>query len=204
VELLSSSSSSSSTRRLQPLFLPLRSGKPEASLETAAVAQELCFRGEEEKQQQGLEDVGNNNCDRNEEPELVGRLTFRELLSGAAALPDHLLQRVEELGFKYPTQVQKEALPVLLSGHDMILHAQTGSGKTLAYLLPMFSKVVPTRAAVQAIVVVPTRELGMQLPVGGKGSPHASWKKWRSSCRGNEYQEGEGKHYCDGIARWWN
>jgi hypothetical protein len=93
VELLSSSSSSSSTRRLQPLFLPLRSGKPEASLETAAVASELCFRGEEEKQEQGLEDVGNNNCDRNEEPELVGRLTFRELLSGAAALPDHLLQR---------------------------------------------------------------------------------------------------------------
>jgi hypothetical protein len=43
-----------------------------------------------------------------------------------------------------------------------------------------------------------------KLPVGSKGSPHASWKKWRSSCRGNEYQEGEGKHYCDGIARWWN
>ncbi len=91
VELLSSSSST--TRRLQPLFLPLRSGKLEASLETAAAASELCFRGEEEKQEQGLEDVGNNNCDRNEEPELVGRLTFRELLSGAAALPDHLLQR---------------------------------------------------------------------------------------------------------------
>jgi hypothetical protein len=62
-------------------------------LETAAAASELCFRGEEEKQEQGLEDVGNNNCDRNEELELVGRLTFRELLSGAAALPDHLLQR---------------------------------------------------------------------------------------------------------------
>ncbi len=95
VELLSSASSSSSTttRRLQPLFLPLRSGRLEASLETAAAASELCFRGEEEKQEQGLEDVGNNNCDRNEEPELVGRLTFRELLSGAAALPDHLLQR---------------------------------------------------------------------------------------------------------------
>jgi hypothetical protein len=78
---------------LQPLFLPLRSGKLEASLEAAAAASEVCFRGEEEKQEQGLEDVGNNNCDRNEEPELVSRLTFRELLSGAAALPDHLLQR---------------------------------------------------------------------------------------------------------------
>lgn len=40
---------------------------------------------------------------------------------------------------------------------------QTGSGKTLAYLLPIFSKILPSRAAVQAIVVVPTRELGMQV-----------------------------------------
>jgi hypothetical protein len=89
VELLSFST----TRRLQPLFLRLRSGKLEASLETAAAASELCFRGEDEKQEQGLEHVANNNCHRNEEPELVGRLTFRELLSGAAAFPDHLLQR---------------------------------------------------------------------------------------------------------------
>lgn len=170
VELLSFST----TRRLQPLFLRLRSGKLEASLETAAAASELCFRGEDEKQEQVLEHVANNNCHRNEEPELVGRLTFRELLSGAAAFPDHLLQRVEELGFKYLTQVQKEALPVLLSGHDMILHAQTGSGKTLAYLLPIFSKVVPTRAAVQAIVVVPTRELGMQV-LGVPSCNHEIW-----------------------------
>lgn len=41
--------------------------------------------------------------------------------------------------------------------------SQTGSGKTLAYLLPIFAKVQPTRAAVQAIVIVPTRELGMQV-----------------------------------------
>lgn len=40
---------------------------------------------------------------------------------------------------------------------------QTGSGKTLAYLLPIFAKILPARAAVQAIVVVPTRELGMQV-----------------------------------------
>lgn len=46
---------------------------------------------------------------------------------------------------------------------DAVLHAQTGSGKTLAFLLPFFSFVEPSRAAVQCLVVVPTRELGLQV-----------------------------------------
>lgn len=46
---------------------------------------------------------------------------------------------------------------------DAVLHAQTGSGKTLAFLLPFFSLVEPSRAAVQCLVVVPTRELGLQV-----------------------------------------
>ncbi|KAG0588713.1 hypothetical protein KC19_2G263900 [Ceratodon purpureus] len=93
----------------------------------------------------------------------------------AGKVPEYLLRRAEELGFVEPTHVQREALPILLSGRDCILHAQTGSGKTLAYLLPIFAKVLPSRAAVQAIVVVPTRELGMQVAkvarkLAGKGS----------------------------------
>ncbi|PSR92717.1 DEAD-box ATP-dependent RNA helicase [Actinidia chinensis var. chinensis] len=87
--------------------------------------------------------------------------TLRELCEGH--VPDHILRRVEEVGFVAPTDVQREALPVLLSGHDCILHAQTGSGKTLAYLLSMFSVVNTQRSAVQAVIVVPTRELGMQV-----------------------------------------
>lgn len=46
---------------------------------------------------------------------------------------------------------------------DVIIHAQTGSGKTLAYLLPLLSRIDVTRSAVQALVVVPTRELGLQV-----------------------------------------
>ncbi|KAL3688998.1 hypothetical protein R1sor_015307 [Riccia sorocarpa] len=88
------------------------------------------------------------------------RLTLKELCE--ERVPQHILEKAEELGFKYPTLAQQEALPVLLSGFDCLLHAQTGSGKTLAYLLPILAKLVP-RAAVQAIIVVPTRELGMQV-----------------------------------------
>ncbi|XP_050373221.1 DEAD-box ATP-dependent RNA helicase 58, chloroplastic isoform X2 [Argentina anserina] len=69
-------------------------------------------------------------------------------------VPDHILCRMEELGYVAPT---------LFSGRDCILHAQTGSGKTLTYLLLIFAVVETRRSAVQALIVVPTRELGMQV-----------------------------------------
>ncbi|XP_058208492.1 DEAD-box ATP-dependent RNA helicase 58, chloroplastic [Rhododendron vialii] len=87
--------------------------------------------------------------------------TIRELCDGH--VPEHILRRVEEVGFTVPTDVQRQALPFLFSGRDCILHAQTGSGKTLAYLLSIFSVVNTKRSAVQALIVVPTRELGTQV-----------------------------------------
>ncbi|BAD87358.1 putative RNA helicase [Oryza sativa Japonica Group] len=99
------------------------------------------------------------------------RLRLRRLRASAATLrevcagrvPEHVLQRAEEVGYVVPTEVQEQSLPVLLSGQDCILHAQTGSGKTLAYLLSVFSAIDFGRSSVQALVVVPTRELGMQV-----------------------------------------
>ncbi|CAK9173654.1 unnamed protein product [Ilex paraguariensis] len=87
--------------------------------------------------------------------------TLRELCEGH--VPDHVLRRVEEVGYIVPTNVQQQALPILFSGRDCILHAQTGSGKTLAYLLLVYSLINTQRSAVQALIVVPTRELGMQV-----------------------------------------
>ncbi|XP_017647102.1 DEAD-box ATP-dependent RNA helicase 58, chloroplastic isoform X2 [Gossypium arboreum] len=78
-------------------------------------------------------------------------------------VPGNVLRRLEEAGYLVPTDVQKEALPVLFSGNDCILHAQTGSGKTLTYLLLIYSQINPKKSAVQALIVVPTRELGMQI-----------------------------------------
>ncbi|EPS65227.1 hypothetical protein M569_09554, partial [Genlisea aurea] len=71
--------------------------------------------------------------------------------------------RLEEVGYRESTQVQKEALPLLFSGRDSVIQAQTGSGKTLAYLLLVFSVIDTNRSAVQALIVVPTRELGIQV-----------------------------------------
>ncbi|CAN6272100.1 unnamed protein product [Urochloa humidicola] len=87
--------------------------------------------------------------------------TLREVCAGR--VPDHVLERAEEVGYVIPTEVQEQSLPLLLSGQDCILHAQTGSGKTLAYLLSVFSAIDLGRSSVQALVVVPTRELGIQV-----------------------------------------
>jgi len=78
-------------------------------------------------------------------------------------LPLWLTNRAAELGFTNPTVIQQRALEAILERNDVIIHAQTGSGKTLAYLLPLFSLVDSSRAAVQGLIVVPTRELGLQV-----------------------------------------
>ncbi|XP_077240666.1 P-loop containing nucleoside triphosphate hydrolases superfamily protein isoform X2 [Tasmannia lanceolata] len=88
-------------------------------------------------------------------------VTLREICEGR--VPQHIIQRTEEVGFVAATDVQRKSLPILLSGRDCILHAQTGSGKTLAYLLLIFSVIDAQRSAVQALIVVPSRELGMQV-----------------------------------------
>ncbi|VFQ64900.1 unnamed protein product [Cuscuta campestris] len=87
--------------------------------------------------------------------------TLQELCHGH--VPDHIIRRMDELGYVEPTEVQKEALPVLFADCDCVLHAQTGSGKTLAYLLRIFSVVNVQRSTVQALIVVPNRELGIQV-----------------------------------------
>lgn len=88
--------------------------------------------------------------------------TFGELYS-PDSLPTWLAERCEECGWTYPTLVQQRALDEIFQGKDVVIQAQTGSGKTLSYLLPLFAKIDPSRAAIQALIVVPTRELGLQV-----------------------------------------
>ena len=71
-------------------------------------------------------------------------------------------QAISNAGFKEPSPVQKEAIPLILEGHDMIAQAQTGTGKTAAFGLPMLSQ-MKADGAVEGLVIVPTRELAMQV-----------------------------------------
>eukprot|EP01038_Epipyxis_sp_PR26KG_P006058 gene6058-8340_t len=78
-------------------------------------------------------------------------------------VPKWLVSSCERLGFVNPTLTQMISVPKIFDGKDVILQAQTGSGKTLCYAVPILSKVDPSRAAIQVVVVVPTRELGLQV-----------------------------------------
>ena len=78
-------------------------------------------------------------------------------------LPDDLLSAIVDLGFTTPTDIQTEAIPLLLAGRDVVGVAQTGTGKTAAFGLPLLAAVDPKLRKVQALVLAPTRELAMQV-----------------------------------------
>ena len=79
------------------------------------------------------------------------------------ALSPALLAGVAELNFTQPTAVQQLVLAPALEGQDVAGQAPTGSGKTAAYGLAVLQQVDPTSATVQAVVLVPARELVLQV-----------------------------------------
>lgn len=79
-------------------------------------------------------------------------------------LRKELLRALKELNYAHPTPVQTQAIPLLLSGRDLICCAQTGTGKTAAFAFPILQRLARTeRADLRAIVLVPTRELALQV-----------------------------------------
>ncbi len=77
--------------------------------------------------------------------------------------PD-LMEGLSAMGFKQPTPIQEQAIPVIMSKADLIACAQTGTGKTAAYLLPTINDVVKNPGDyVHTLIVVPTRELAIQI-----------------------------------------
>jgi ATP-dependent RNA helicase DeaD len=98
-----------------------------------------------------------------------GAITFSQLDLAAP-----LVAAVTALGYEEPTPIQREAIPVLLSGKDLVGQAGTGTGKTAAFALPLLDRLLnekPAKAGkeaarfppVRALVLVPTRELAMQV-----------------------------------------
>lgn len=71
--------------------------------------------------------------------------------------------RLKEKSIESPTPVQKEAIPLLLEGKDVIAQAKTGTGKTFAFLLPLLEKVTSEKSEIQGLIVTPTRELALQI-----------------------------------------
>ncbi len=82
-------------------------------------------------------------------------------------LCDPILKAITALGYKTPTPIQQKAIPVILSGKDIIATAQTGTGKTASFVLPileMFNQGRKLRGKrIRALIITPTRELAVQI-----------------------------------------
>ena len=90
---------------------------------------------------------------------LEGRLSFASL-----GLAPPLLEGLTDMGFSEPTPIQEKAIPLAMTGGDLIASASTGTGKTAAFLLPIFHQMVGTEpGTLRVLVLTPTRELALQI-----------------------------------------
>jgi ATP-dependent RNA helicase DeaD len=97
--------------------------------------------------------------------------TSAEPTSGFAALglTDALVNTLTALGYEEPTPIQREAIPPLLEGRDLLGQAATGTGKTAAFALPLIQRTLPPdgdgggERRVRVLILAPTRELAMQV-----------------------------------------
>jgi superfamily II DNA/RNA helicase len=80
-------------------------------------------------------------------------------------LNEDLIQGIDSMGIQKPTPIQRESIPHILEGKDVLGIAQTGTGKTAAFLLPVIHTIIQesNRTSVSALIVVPTRELATQI-----------------------------------------
>ena len=85
-------------------------------------------------------------------------MTFKQL-----NIQEVLVKQLHKKGIHTPTPIQEQCIPLIKNQQDVMGEAQTGTGKTLAFLLPIFEKIDLKKNAIQALIVVPTRELAIQI-----------------------------------------
>ncbi|CAJ0964299.1 unnamed protein product [Ranitomeya imitator] len=78
-------------------------------------------------------------------------------------LKRELLMGIFEMGWEKPSPIQEESIPIALSGRDILARAKNGTGKSGAYLIPLLERLDLKKDCIQAMVIVPTRELALQV-----------------------------------------
>jgi len=78
-------------------------------------------------------------------------------------LSRELLMGIFEMGWEKPSPIQEASIPMALSGRDILARAKNGTGKTGAYTIPLLERMDPNLDAIQGLIVVPTRELALQV-----------------------------------------
>lgn len=119
---------------------------------------------------------GNRKFDEFVEKEIVTQQRYDSLYDGQtenqeqaecmkyedAKIDERILRAVKEMGFDRMTPIQEQAIPLFMTGQDIIGQAQTGTGKTAAFGIPILQKIDPDNRNLQAVILCPTRELAMQ------------------------------------------
>ena len=119
---------------------------------------------------------GNRKFDEFLEKEIVTQQRYDSLYDGQtenqeqaecmkyedAKIDERILRAVKEMGFDRMTPIQEQAIPLFMTGQDIIGQAQTGTGKTAAFGIPILQKIDPDNRNLQAVILCPTRELAMQ------------------------------------------
>lgn len=157
---------------------PETQATPESEPEVASAAEVPTTTAEEDAEAEpGAEDAAEPGAEETAEAELAeagaeeaaepAGVRFADL-----GLAPEVMEAVVHEGFEQPTPIQERAIPVVLSGRDMIGQAQTGTGKTAAFALPILSRLVSghkrtkydsRERAIFALVLEPTRELALQV-----------------------------------------
>ncbi len=88
----------------------------------------------------------------------MNKLTFENY-----KLSDEILKSLGKLGYKNPSEVQKQVIPLILKDKDIIVKSETGSGKTAAFSIPVCEKLELEEKDPQVLVLTPTRELALQI-----------------------------------------
>jgi ATP-dependent RNA helicase RhlE len=83
-------------------------------------------------------------------------------------LPAPIIKGVRAAGYTEPTPIQHRAIPIILTGRDLVGAAQTGTGKTAAFVLPILARLLEGHRALRALVLVPTRELAAQVETNAR------------------------------------
>ncbi|MBD3280068.1 DEAD/DEAH box helicase [Candidatus Dojkabacteria bacterium] len=97
-----------------------------------------------------------------EEGYVAPSIYVKDSFYGDFQISDILKKNIETKGYKNPTKIQDQAIPVVLKGKDVLGLASTGSGKTDAFLVPMMDKMIKSRSE-KCLIIVPTRELASQI-----------------------------------------
>jgi len=137
------------------------SGQPRSPARTSNVSTPKS--NEAARQNAPANQVLNRNRSESRRPDWRDTGAIKDCNFGDILISKSMALALNDIGYKTPTDIQSRAIPPFLAGSDLAGQAMTGTGKTAAFAIPICEMIEPSQKSVQAIILVPTRELAVQV-----------------------------------------